>query len=317
MATLSIPHSFVPGTPALASEVNANFQAVVSWTQGQISTDNFGILGARSVALPSSPTLAILSLAQTSSNIALNINNSGTESAIAISQSGALANGKGAILINSPSNQTTSGAAELLMTLNTNSSIPAILVNHGVTPTMNLTRTQLSLFNGVVQATSAGVLSATTANLTNANTTGLITATAPVSDALAIKIKGRSSDNTAVVQFKSNDDATVYASATSSASGLTLNLPDTSDSYIFQVNGIAKGVIDNNGIDGQYLKTGSVTTTKILNANVTEPKVVSFPYLLFNSNYGPNYWTGGTYNNFFSGTITISNPRNLLILVQP
>jgi len=105
MATLTIPHSFVAGTPALASEVNANFQAVVSWTQGQISTDNLGILGARSVALPSSPTLAILSLAQTSSNIALNISNSGTESAVAISQSGTLASGKAAILINSPSNQ--------------------------------------------------------------------------------------------------------------------------------------------------------------------------------------------------------------------
>lgn len=157
MATLSIPHSFVPGTPALASEVNANFQAVVSWTQGQISTDNFGILGARSVALPSSPTLAILSLAQTSSNIALNISNSGTESALAISQSGALANGKGAILINSPSNQTTSGAAELLMTLNTNSSIPAILVNHGAVQTMSLTRTQLNLYASALQLSGTAV----------------------------------------------------------------------------------------------------------------------------------------------------------------
>lgn len=157
MATLSIPHSFVPGTPALASEVNANFQAVVSWTQGQISTDNFGILGARSVALPSSPTLAILSLAQTSSNIALNISNSGTESALAISQSGALANGKGAILINSPSNQTTSGAAELLMTLNTNSSIPAILVKHGVVETLSATKDELDLFASAVEISAARV----------------------------------------------------------------------------------------------------------------------------------------------------------------
>lgn len=155
MATLSIPHSFVAGTPALASEVNANFQAVVSWTQGQISTDNLGILGARSVALPSSPTFAILSLSQTSSNIALNISNSGTESALAISQSGALANGKGAILINSPSNQTTSGAAELLMTLNTNSSIPAILIKHGAVETLSSTKDDLDLFASAVEISAA------------------------------------------------------------------------------------------------------------------------------------------------------------------
>lgn len=157
MATLSIPHSFVAGTPALASEVNANFQAVVSWTQGQISTDNLGILGARSVALPSSPTLAILSLSQTASQIALNISNSGTESALAISQSGALANGKGAILINSSSNQTTSGAAELLMTLNTNSSIPAILVKHGVVETISATKDELDLFASAVEISAARV----------------------------------------------------------------------------------------------------------------------------------------------------------------
>jgi microcystin-dependent protein len=151
MATLVIPHAFVAGTPALASEVNANFQAVVSWTQGQISTDNLGILGARSVALPSSPTLAILSLAQTSSNIALNISNTGTESSLAISQSGALASGKAAILVNSPSTQTVSGAAEFLMTLATNSTIPAILVEHGANTTASLTKTQFNLFNSTIE----------------------------------------------------------------------------------------------------------------------------------------------------------------------
>lgn len=306
MATLSIPHSFVPGTPALASEVNANFQAVVSWTQGQISTDNLGILGARSIALPSSPTLAILSLAQTSSNIALNINNSGTESAIAISQSGALANGKASILINSPSNQTTSGAAELLMTLNTNSSIPAILVNHGATPTMNLTRTQLSLFNGVVQATSAGVVSATTVNATtvattNLNTTGVINAIAPTSDAIAVKVRGRSSDNTAIVQFKSNNDATTYASATSSASGLTLNIPDTADSYTFQVNGVTKGVINNTGIDGQYLY------------NVTSAKLPSIPLTSLSWNGLSGYGKDSITHTLVTGSITTTSPGRIIM----
>lgn len=155
MATLTIPHAFVAGTAALASEVNANFQAVVSWTQGQIGTDNLGILGARSVALPSPPTLAILSLAQTSSNIALNISNTGTESAVAISQSGALASGKGAILINSPSTQTTSGAAEILMTLATNSTIPALLVKHGAVETLSATKDEVDLFASAVEISAA------------------------------------------------------------------------------------------------------------------------------------------------------------------
>lgn len=145
MAALTIPHTFIAGTPALASEVNANFQAVVSWTQGQISTDNIGILGARSVALPSSPTFAILSISQTASQIALNISNNGTDSAVAISQSGSLAAGKAALLINSPSTQSNVGAAELLMTLASNSSIPAILVKHSATETFKLTKDYLSL----------------------------------------------------------------------------------------------------------------------------------------------------------------------------
>lgn len=269
MATLTIPHSFTAGTPALASEVNANFQAIVNWTQSNIGTDNLGILTARSVALPSSPTLAILSLSQTASQPALSISNQGTDNPFTINQSGVFATGKGAIVINDPTAQTTSGAAHLLMSLSGSATIPAIKIDHGTT-TMSLTKTQLDLFAGAVQATSAGVISGTTANLTTVNATtvaatdvnttnvtatGLLDLTAPNSDAIVTEIKGRSSDNNAIVQFKSNDDATVYASATSSDSGLTLNLPDTADSYTFKVNGITKAVIDNNGIDAQYLTT--------------------------------------------------------------
>jgi len=267
MATLTIPHSFTAGTPALASEVNANFQAIVNWTQSNISTDNFGILTARSVALPSAPTLAILSLSQSASQPVISISNQGTDNPISINQSGVFAIGKGAIVINDPTAQTISGAAHLLMSLSSASTVPAIKIDHGTT-TMSLTKTQLDLFNGTVQATSAGVVSATTANLTTVNATtvaatdvnttnvtatGLLDLTAPASDAIVAEIKGRSSDNNAIVQFKSNDDATVYASATSSDSGLVLNLPDTADSYTFKVNDVTKAVIDDSGVDGQYV----------------------------------------------------------------
>lgn len=257
MATLTIPHTFLAGTPALASEVNANFQAVVSWTQGQISTDNLGILGARSIALPTSPTFAILSLSQTSSNIALNINNSGTDSSIVINQSGSIASGKGAILINSPSTQVTPGAAELLLSLATNSDIPAILVNHGAVQTMSLTRSALNLFSGTLQASLSGL------SVNNINTSGLITATAPDSDAISVKIKGRSINDTSIIQFKSNDDTIEQARLTVNPGGLAANIP-TGNTYAFQINNNDKVVIDNEGIDGQYLTNASIPKRKMV-----------------------------------------------------
>jgi microcystin-dependent protein len=157
MATLTIPHSFTAGTPALASEVNANFQAIVNWTQSNIGTDNLGILTARSVALPSSPTLAILSLSQSASQPVINISNQGTDNPLSINQSGVFATGKGAIVINDPTTQTTGGAAHLLMSLSGASTIPAIRVAHGADVSMSLTRTQLELFNSAVEVSNARI----------------------------------------------------------------------------------------------------------------------------------------------------------------
>lgn len=309
MATLIIPHTFVAGTPALASEVNANFQAVVGWTQGQISTDNFGILGARSIALPSAPTLAILSLAQTSSNIALNITNSGTDSSIVINQSGALATGKAAILLNSPSTQTTVGAAEVAMNLATNSTIPALLINHGATPTMSLTKTQLSLFNGAVQATSAGL------NATNVTTTGIITAIAPVGNAIALRLAGRSSDNASVLDFTTNNQATQYATVTASSGGLSFNLPDTADGYTFRVNNAIKTSIDNSGFDGQYIKDLSVSTIKIADANITEAKIASPSFISYTVNIPGSLLGNGTWTTISTiGTLTTTQANRTCLV---
>lgn len=284
MATLTIPHSFTAGTPALASEVNANFQAIVTWTQSNIGTDNLGVLGARSSALPSGPSNAILSVQQTSSNPAIYLSNSGSDFSLQIQQGGLLATNKSIVSITDSFNQTAAGAAHMRMTLSNSTNIPALEIVHGVQNTFKVQRTGISTD---VNITTAGNIGVAIVNATTVNTTNLspVAITAPTSDALAIKVKGRSSDNTAVVQFKSNDDATVYASVNSSTSGLGLNLPDTADKYDFQVNGITKGVIDNNGIDGQYLKTASVTNNKI----------VSLPY-------------------FQSGTISASATSNFNIV---
>lgn len=311
MATLTIPHSFTAGTPALASEVNANFQAIVNWTQSNISTDNFGILTARSVALPSAPTLAILSLSQSASQPVISISNQGTDNPISINQSGVFATGKGAIVINDPTAQTISGAAHLLMSLSSASTVPAIKIDHGTT-TMSLTKTQLDLFNGAVQATSAGVVSMTTANLTtvaatdvnttNVTATGLLDLTAPASDAIVAEIKGRSSDNNAIVQFKSNDDATVYASATSSDSGLTLNLPDTADSYTFKVNDVTKAVIDDNGVDAQYLYGTLPSALQASEILVTTPPITASNSIFATS-------SGTQVITIYTGSFSISSQK--------
>ena len=246
MATLILPYpAFTAGTPAVAAEVQNNFTTIRDHINGQnIGTANIETTLVSRVGGP------ILFLNQASQEqVALSILNSRTKSALQITQSAVLGAGSSIIAIDDNATQTT-GDAQLYINTQIGSTIPAIKVNHGSDVTMSLTKTQLDLFNSAVQATSAGVVSATTANLTTLNATdvnttnitatGLLDLTAPASDAIVAEIKGRSSDNNAIVQFKSNDDATVYASATSSPSGLTLNLPDTADSYDFKVNNQSK-----------------------------------------------------------------------------
>jgi len=286
MATLNIPYSFTAGTPAVASQVNANFDAIVNWANGGISTDAFGLLTARTIALPSAPLplKTIVPVYQTAAEPALYIVNDSQGVPVTIVQDQAFGSaGKAVIKISDTTAQIQSGSPTVWLDLASAATAPALLVQHGSVDTMRLTRTQLDLFNGAVQATSAGVVSATTANLTTVNATtvaatdvnttnvtatGLLDLTAPASDAIVAEIKGRSSDNNAIIQFKSNDDATVYASATSSPSGLTLNLPDTADSLTVKVNNITKAVINNSGIDSQYLygnlPSGTIPQSPIL-----------------------------------------------------
>jgi hypothetical protein len=293
MATLNIPYSFTAGTPAVASQVNANFDAIVNWANGGISTDAFGLLTARTIALPSAPLplKTIVPIYQTAAEPALYIVNDSQGVPLTIVQNQAFGSpGKAIIRISDTTTQIQSGSPTIWLELANGATAPALLVQHGAVDTMRLTRTQLDLFNGAVQATSAGVVSATTGNFTTVNATtvaatdvnttnvtatGLLDLTAPASDAIVAEIKGRSSDNNAIVQFKSNDDATVYASATSSPSGLTLNLPDTADSYTFKVNDVTKAVIDNNGIDANYLYN-QIPASSLPPGNVVNSGVINF-----------------------------------------
>lgn len=316
MATLILPYpAFTAGTPAVAAEVQDNFTTI----RDHINSQNIGTANIETT-LVSRVGGPILFLNQASQEqIALSILNSRTKSALQITQSAVLGAGSSIIAINDNATQTT-GDAQLYINTQTGSTIPSIKVNHGSDVTMSLTKTQLDLFNGAVQATSAGVVSVTTVTATDVNTTnvtatGLLDLTAPASDAIVAEIKGRSSDNNAIVQFKSNNDATVYASATSSPSGLTLNLPDTADSYTFKVNDVTKAVIDDNGVDGQYLKANSVNISGIVNHSITESKISQFPYIIFSGTYGPLFIVSGTYTTLGSSTFSITTARNLLMKI--
>lgn len=258
MANLILPHRFVPGQLALASEMNANFEAIETWAGGNLGTTNITVLEAR----PGGGS--ILEFNQTANFPVLDVTNSGADTAIDITQAGLLQTGKAVIDITDNNPQAAANTAHFRMTLSNSTDIPAIEVKHGPTQnTLTVTRTGITTDVGI---TTAGTLTANSLSLTQPlSLTGPFTVTAESADALAIKIKGRSSDNTSKVELKSNNDSTTYASITGSTSGINLNLPDTADSYTFTIGNppVTKAVIDNSGIDGQYLKTASVPITAL------------------------------------------------------
>lgn len=138
MASLTIPNIFTAGTPALASEVNANFTAVVNWSTG-LDQDNM--------------TTFTGDLAFTIANgNAIVIQNNGNDESIKITQGALLGAGKASILITDNQTQTV-GDAELKMVLAAGATIPAIHITHGV-DTFKLTKDSLNLFNDSTKVSS-------------------------------------------------------------------------------------------------------------------------------------------------------------------
>lgn len=134
MAVLTIPNTFVAGTPALASEVNANFAEIVSWSNHNIGPDNFssGWTEGISFVIPNGNAIQIV--------------NNGNDEALKIAQNGILGTNKAAILLDADgATQTGTNAADFKILASAGSTIPAIHVLHGAVDTLKLTKDYLRL----------------------------------------------------------------------------------------------------------------------------------------------------------------------------
>lgn len=153
MAQLSSLIQFTSGTPAIAADVNQNFNDIRNHINGtNIDTENIAD------TLTSRAGGPILFLNQSSQNqIALVIQNSQTNTAMQLLQSAVLANATKAVLkIEDPITQTT-GKAELWLSLAAGSTIPALLVEHGAVKTFELTSSYLrleTLFKPTIRTTA-------------------------------------------------------------------------------------------------------------------------------------------------------------------
>jgi len=135
MADLSPLISFTAGTPAVADEVNQNFAAIRAHVNGA----NIGTKNIESTLLSRSGG-PILNLTQLTENqIAFNVENSQSNTAVSIAQLAALAAGKSILKLSETVAQT-QGDAQLFLSLQSSSTIPAILIKHGATETFKVTK---------------------------------------------------------------------------------------------------------------------------------------------------------------------------------
>lgn len=142
MAQLPPLISFTAGSPAVAGDVNQNFTDIRNHLNGaNIDTENIA------TTLLSRSGGPILNLSQLTENqIAFNVENSQANTAVSISQLALLATGKSILKLSETVAQT-QGDAQLFLSLQALSTIPAIYVTHGGVDSFKLTKNSLNLFN--------------------------------------------------------------------------------------------------------------------------------------------------------------------------
>lgn len=150
----------------------------------------------------------------------------------------------------------------------------------------------LDSLGNIATSGTASALSVTTLTSTTINTSAL-----NASSAIAIK------NDTGLLQFRNTADAVQFASITGSSSGLTLNLPDTADSYTFQVNGVTKATVNNSGIDAQYLYGN-------LPSNIIQPNVLATSSTIS----GSTPTNGSGIYNQLMGSFTITTTKNNTVI---
>lgn len=140
MAQLPPLISFTAGSPAVAGDVNQNFTDIRNHLNGaNVDTENIA------TTLLSRSGGPILNLSQLTENqIAFNVENSQTNTAVSISQLALLATGKSILKLSETVAQT-QGDAQLFLSLQSLSTIPAILVQHGGVDTFKLTKDTVKL----------------------------------------------------------------------------------------------------------------------------------------------------------------------------
>lgn len=158
MPKLEIPNRFTPGTPALASEMNANFEAIEAWSEsGQIETDSIAFpLSARSnnelgQAQP------ILRFVQTIDQPILQLQNNEGASQIEITQGQQLDAGSAIIKIVDEQFHSSANTYALRMQLKDTATNPAILITHS-TETLKLSKSEFNVLNNTLKLSSTRLL---------------------------------------------------------------------------------------------------------------------------------------------------------------
>lgn len=151
MATLVIGTNFVAGTVAKASEVNGNFNNIVSWST-TLDVDNFATLTGeldflvgttKAVKITNTGTQPSIEVLSNGNSTGLVITDTGTNSSVTVTKSGQLAAGKAIILITDAVAQVNATAAVLKMALSSSATIPAVDILHGADVTFQVKKTHL------------------------------------------------------------------------------------------------------------------------------------------------------------------------------
>ena len=125
---------------------------------------------------------------------------------------------------------------------------PVLPGNYSITlPSVLPASNSVLLLDNLGNVSTSLALTINSLSSTSISSTSASTSTLSASSSISIK-----NDN-GLLEFKNTADSVQFATITGSSSGLALNLPDTADSYTFKVNNVTKGVINNSGIDAQYL----------------------------------------------------------------